>query len=56
MQRIKEEARKRGYLIRVFDGNAQKHLRVTIGTEGLMREVTGALLEIIPGAELQGGQ
>ena len=50
--RIKDEAQKRGYLIRVFDGNAQKHLRITIGTEGLMRELTEALLRIIPAAKL----
>ena len=46
--RIKEEAAKAGYLIRVFDGNAQKHLRVTIGTPALMRDLTAALKEIIP--------
>ena len=47
---IKEEAEKHGYLIRVFDGNRQKHLRITIGTPDLMRELTDALLQIIPAA------
>ena len=50
--RIKEEAGKRGYLIRVFDGNAQKHLRITIGTPALMADLTEALKEIIPAARI----
>ena len=54
--RIKDEAQKRGYLIRVFDGNAQKHLRITVGTEELMRELTAALLEIIPAARTVPGR
>lgn len=50
--RIREEAAKRGYLIRVFDGNEEKHLRITIGTEDLMRELTAALAELIPAAKI----
>ena len=50
--RIKEEAAKAGYLIRVFDGNAQKHLRITIGTPALMKELTAALRQIIPAARI----
>lgn len=49
---IKEEAAKAGYLIRVFDGNAQKHLRITIGTPELMKELTAALRQIIPAARI----
>ena len=52
-QRIKDEAARRGYLIRVFDGNAEKHLRITIGTEELMRDLTAALLQIIPAARAE---
>ena len=51
--RIREEAQRRGYLIRVFDGNAQKHLRITVGTQALMEELTGALREIIPAARIR---
>ena len=51
--RIKDEAAKRGYLIRVFDGNEEKHLRITIGTEDLMRELTRALNEIIPASQTE---
>lgn len=50
--RIREEAAKRGYLIRVFDGNAEKHLRITIGTEELMRELTEELKKIIPASRV----
>ena len=46
--RIKEETARRGYLIRVFDGNARKHLRITVGTPALMADLTAALREIIP--------
>ena len=50
--RIKEEAAKAGYLIRVFDGNAQKHLRITIGPPALMADLTAALKQIIPAARI----
>ena len=50
--RIREEAAKRGYLIRVFDGNEEKHLRITIGTEDLMLELTAVLAELIPAAKI----
>ena len=52
VMRIKDEAAKAGYLIRVFDGNAQKHLRITIGTPSLMADLTAALYRIIPAARI----
>ncbi|MBQ6420973.1 MAG: histidinol-phosphate aminotransferase family protein [Clostridia bacterium] len=53
VMKIREEAEACGYLIRVFDGNAQKHLRITIGTEELMQALTETLLRIIPAARNQ---
>lgn len=48
--KIREEAAKNGYLIRVFDGSPEKHLRVTIGTKDVMEGLTELLLKLIPEA------
>ena len=52
VDRVQRVVNEHGYLIRIFVGNAEKHLRVTIGTEEMMDELTEILLPAIQAAKL----
>ena len=47
VERIKAVVEKEGYLIRIFTGNEEKHLRITIGTKALMDKFTPLLVKTI---------
>lgn len=38
-EKIRQIANEHGYLIRIFMGNEEKHLRITVGTEEMMEEL-----------------
>ena len=52
VRKIKAAAEDHGYLIRIFTGNNQEHLRITIGTKDLMKDLTAFMLKKIPEADL----
>jgi len=52
VENIKQICADHGYLIRIFTGNSEKHLRITIATEQTMAEFTGILLEAIRSSAL----
>lgn len=52
VEQIQRVANEHGFLIRIFVGNAEKHLRVTIGTEEMMEELTRILVPAIKAAKL----
>ena len=45
-EKIKSVVEENGYLIRVFNGNNEKHLRITIGTEDMMDNLGDLLLKL----------
>lgn len=47
VERIKAIVEENGYLIRIFTGNEEKHLRITIGTKALMERFTPLLIQTI---------
>lgn len=51
-EKICSIVKERGYLIRVFNGNNEKHLRITIGTEEMMEELTEFLLDAISNSRI----
>lgn len=52
VEAIQRVANENGYLIRIFVGNAEKHLRITIGTEEMMEELANILVPAIQAAKL----
>lgn len=47
VEKIKAIAAEHGYLIRIFTGNDEKHLRITIGPKTLMDDLTNVMLDAI---------
>lgn len=47
VEKIKAIAAEHGYLIRIFSGNDEKHLRITIGPKALMDDLTKVMLNAI---------
>ena len=47
VEKIKAIAAEHGYLIRIFTGNDEKHLRITMGPKALMDDLTKVMLEAI---------
>lgn len=47
VEKIKAIAAEHGYLIRIFTGNDEKHLRITIGPKAVMDDLTGVMLKAI---------
>lgn len=52
VEKIKEIAAEHGYLIRIFTGNSEKHLRITMGPKAMMDDLTKVMLEAIAEAKL----
>ena len=52
VENIRRIADDHGYMIRIFNSNNEKHLRITIGTEEMMAELTQILLDAIPASKL----
>ena len=47
VEKIQSLLRESGFLIRIFMGNNEKHLRITIGTAEVMQELTARMLEAL---------
>lgn len=45
--KIKQKAEENGFLIRVFTGNNEKHLRITIGTEEMMDTLGDLMIRLL---------
>lgn len=52
VEKIKEISQKHGYLIRIFEGIKEKHLRITVVTEETMEEFTQVLVKAIEDSRL----
>lgn len=51
-EKIRQIAADNGYLIRIFMGNEEKHLRITIGTEEMMEELAGIMVRAFADAKI----
>ena len=51
-EKIRRIANEHGFLIRIFMGNEEKHLRITIGTEEMMAELADILRDAFAAARL----
>ena len=52
VEKIKAIADQHGYLIRIFTGNNEKHLRITMGPKAMMDDLTKVMLEAIEAAKI----
>lgn len=52
VEKIKANAAEHGYLIRIFTGNNEKHLRITMGPKTMMDDLTNVMLKAIREAKL----
>ena len=52
VEKIKAIADENGYLIRIFTGNAEKHLRITMGPKAMMDDLTKVMLKAIEAAKI----
>ena len=52
VEKIKAIADRHGYLIRIFTGNNEKHLRITMGPKAMMDDLTQIMLEAFEAAKI----